>query len=234
MFYSMQMQARFDFCGEDEIGRWSQRLVPLLAPATLPPRRSPTGQLIKSMISSRTRDAVSVATYHRLIDEFGTPEAIAAADPAALVEIIAAVTFPEAKAEYLIKALRQIGQERPDYQLDFLATLPLNDALAWLERLPGVARKVAASTLNASTLDLPVFIVDSHIQRVLQRLGFGGSHADIRTLSEAVTAAMPGWPGETFLRFHIAVKRLGQRVCRFEAPDCAACPLAGDCPSRLT
>jgi endonuclease III len=234
MFHSARMQARFDFCGHGEIECWSQRLAPLLAGVDLPPRRSPVGQLVKSMISSRTRDAVSLAAYHRLVARFGSPAGIAAAESAIIAEIIADVTFPEAKAEHLVDALRRIAEACRGYRLDFLAAMPLDEALAWLERLPGVARKVAASTLNASTLDRPVFIVDSHVQRVLRRLGLGGPRADIRALSEAVTAAMPDWSGGDFLRFHVAVKRLGQRICRFEAPSCAACPLAGDCPSRLT
>jgi len=42
---------------------------------------------------------------------------------------------------------------------------------------------------------------------------------------------MPGWCGDDFLMLHFGMKRLGQRICRFDAPDCAACPLAADCPS---
>jgi len=38
--------------------------------------------------------------------------------------------------------------------------------------LPGVGRKVAAPALNASTLAMPVLIVDSHVLRVFERLGF--------------------------------------------------------------
>ncbi|WP_442680382.1 endonuclease III domain-containing protein [Sphingomonas sp. ASY06-1R] len=119
----------------------------------------------------------------------------------------------------------------PHLHLDFLGEVPLKDALAWLEQLPGVARKVSAATLNGSTLRRPVFIVDTHVQRVLQRLGFVGAHADIQAVSEQVTAGAPDWSGDDFLAFHVATKRLGQRVCRPEAPDCAHCPLAFDCPS---
>ena len=99
-----------------------------------------------------------------------------------------------------------------------------------LECLPGVARKVSASTLNASTLRRPVMIVDTHVLRVLQRLGFVPMTADYRAGSEAVAAAMPNWTGDDFLGFHIALKHLGQTVCRWDIPDCAVCPLVADCP----
>ena len=123
-------------------------------------------------------------------------------------------------------------RERPDFELDFLGALPLEDALAWLERLPGVGRRVAASTLNASTLGRPVLIVDSHVLRVLRRLGFVGPAAEALAASEAVTAAMPHWSGDDFLAFHIAAKRLGQTLCRPEAPACTRCPLRRDCSAH--
>ena len=159
---------------------------------------------------------------------------IAEAGPRAIAETIFDVSFAEAKAEWLTGALGRIARERGGFALDFLGSMPMAAALAWLERLPGVGRKVSAATLNASTLDRPLMIVDSHVLRVLQRLGFVAATADARAASEAVTAAMPDWSGEAFLHFHLVAKRLGQRACRAVAPDCSACPLRHECPSRLT
>ena len=58
---------------------------------------------------------------------------------------------------------------------------------------------------------------------------FVDRHAEARAASEAVTAAMAEWSGRDFLDFHIATKKLGQRFCRLQAPDCAGCPLRTDC-----
>lgn len=225
------MQQSFDFVAGD-IAQWRDKLAPLLDGVDLTTRRKPIGQLVKSLISGRTRDAVSLAAYHRLRACFGSAGGIAAAEPGMVEAVIADVTFARAKADWLVAALRRIGRERPDFSLDFLGELPLDPALAWLERLPGVGRKVAASALNASTLARPVLIVDSHVLRVLHRLGFVPASADARAASEAVTAAMSAWRGDDFLLLHFGIKRLGQWICRFDAPDCVACPLAADCPSR--
>ncbi len=148
-----------------------------------------------------------------------------------VTQAIAEVTFAREKAEWLVTALRMVGRERPDFCLDFLGEPPLDTALAWLERLPGVGRKVAAATLNASTLRRPVLIVDGHVLRVLIRLGFVTARSDARTASEAVTAAMPDWDADDFLTLHMLLKRLGQIACRPDAPICGACPLRRDCPS---
>jgi len=92
-----------------------------------------------------------------------------------------------------------------------------------------VGRKVSASTLNASTLARPVFIVDSHVLRILQRLRF--TAGDGRAASEQVTGAVPGWSADDLLFFHDDMKRLGQTHCHVTAPDCASCALAPHCPS---
>ena len=229
LFYATAMQQTFGF-RTGELERWFAALG--CADAAPPVRpRSALGQLIKSMLSGRTRDAVSKAAYDALIARYPKPPLLAGASAAAIETVVAPVTFAADKAVYIAAALATIGRERPDFDLEFLATLPLDDALGWLERLPGVARKVSASALNAGTPAMPVLIVDTHVLRVLQRLGFVAPTADYRAASEAATAAMPGWSGDDFLLFHVALKRLGQNVCRWDAPLCGRCPLAGDCPT---
>lgn len=223
------MQPGFGFNGHDDLVRAQQALAPIRALTGPFPRRSPIGALVKSMLSGRTGDGVSLAAYDRLIARHRTPGRVLAAGRDEVLRCIGAVTHAEDKAEYIIDALGRIAAERRGFDLTFLAVAPLGEALAWLERLPGVGRKVAAATLNGSTLDRPVLIVDSHVLRVLQRLGFVSHHAEARAASEAVTAAMPEWQGRDFLDFHIATKKLGQTLCRFDAPDCAGCPLRADC-----
>lgn len=224
------MQDSFAFATTD-LAHWRALLTAEFGAYLPTKRRSPLGQLVKSIISSKTRDEASQAAFRRLRASFRSPAALAAADAPALAVAIAGVTHAEAKAGWLVEALAMIGAERSDHDLAFLADMPLPQALAWLERLPGVARKVSASTLNASTLNRPVFIVDTHVLRGLARLGFVRPAADIRTASEAVTAAMRGWSGDDFLAFHIRMKTLGQTICRWDVPECPRCPLNRDCPT---
>lgn len=224
------MQLDMGFLATD-IERWHAMLAPAREDALPWPVRSPIGQLVKSLISGRTADPVSLAAYHRLIDRHRSPARIAALSSAEIERLIADVTFAADKAAYLSATLRRLRDEPHGFRLDYLALRPMNEALAFLETLPGVGRKVAASTLNASTLRLPVLIVDTHVWRVLRRLGAVSPAASPRAASEAVTAAMPHWTGEDFLAFHIGTKRLGQRHCRHEAPDCGGCPLRTVCPS---
>ena len=170
------MQKSFAFATVD-LEAWRNRLGQVAVPAL---RGSPVGQIVKSLISARTRDAVSIAAYRRLGTCYGSAAALARAGPKAVERLIGDVTFAAAKAGQLVAALRAIDASDGGFALGHLATRPLPEALTWLERLPGVARKVSASTLNASTLGRPVMIVDTHVLRVLGRLGVVGPAGDYR------------------------------------------------------
>jgi len=183
------------------------------------------------MISGRTRDAVSQAAFDRLRAEYRWVGALARAPASRVERTIHDVTFAPDKARHVVSALRRIRRDYGVFHIDFLHEKPLAEALALLERLPGVGRKVSAATLNASTLAMPVLIVDTHVLRVLRRLGAVGAHADYRSASETMTETLAGWSGSSFLLFHVALKRLGQIACRHARPRCDACLLSAACPS---
>lgn len=212
-----------------DIAHWRRLLTSNFGTSVEFPRRTPLGQLVKSLISSRTRDAVSLAAYRRLGLRWPQARLLSEAAHSVIEETIFDVTFADKKALYLSAALQMIGDERPDFRLEFLGDMPVEEALAWLERLPGVGRKVAAATLNASTLGRRVFIVDSHVHRVLVRVGFIARTATPRAASERMTASAPFLDADDLLALFAHMKRLGQTICRFDTPLCARCPLNGCC-----
>ncbi|WP_226951204.1 endonuclease III domain-containing protein [Rhizobium terrae] len=191
--------------------------------------RKPVGQLVKSMISSRTKDGVSLRAYEKLVRRYPRWEMLAAAPFAEIERVIHEVTFAADKAGYVKESLRLVARVYPDFDLSSLKNRSVPEALSWLETLPGVARKVAASTLNFSTLAMPAFVVDAHVIRVLARFGIVGPRADTRTTYDAVMSAVPDWTAFELSEFHVMVKRLGQTFCRFETADCSRCPLRRYC-----
>ncbi|WP_337187486.1 hypothetical protein [Phenylobacterium sp.] len=168
------MQTAFDFGAASALLKVRDRLRDHFGPLALPPQRTPMAQLVKSLISNKTYDRVSLAAYGRLEAAYEGWPAMAAAPASELETHIAQVRFADRKAAHLAATLGIVARERPDFDLVFLGAWPADAAFGWLERLPGVGRKVAASTLNFSTLQRPAFVIDSHVQRVLQRLGFVG------------------------------------------------------------
>ena len=207
------MQAKFDLGMAGEIGRVRDRLCEVFGRLRDAARPPPIDQFVRSFIGSRTRDPVSFRAFGNLVHHFPRWVDLAVAPPAAIERMIFEVTFADVKAERLGPALRLIAADHPDFGLEFLRRRKVAEALAWLERLPGVGRKIASSTLNFSTLDMPAFVVDSHVLRVLQRYGFIGPKVDPTGAQEAVMAAAAGWSGEDLAELHSLLKLLGQAVC---------------------
>lgn len=223
------MQGAFDFGAVGEIAWVRDQLVSRFGPARSISVRTPIGQLVKSSISGRTRDEVSAAAYHRLVVAYPEWSDLADAAIEDIEAFISDVTFPDVKARHLRDALHIIAADRPDFDLAFLGQLGVARALEWLERLPGVGRKVSASTLNFSTLRMPAFVVDSHVLRVLRLFGFVRSKADTRTAYDAVMTIAHDWSAADLAELHIVMKRLGQTICGAEHADCRNCPIGRCC-----
>ncbi len=194
-------------------------------------RREPVGQLVKSLISSRTRDAVSLRAYDDLRCNFPGWSAVAAAGVAEIEAVLADVTFADAKAPQLQQALRLIAAEHPDFDLHWLRDGSVDQATRWLRQLPGVGCEVSAATLNLSTLDLPAFVVDTHMVRVLGRYGIVPAKTGAEATYRAVMGVAAGWTSTDLAELHYLLKQLGQTLCRAERTDCHRCPLARSCRS---
>ena len=221
------MQMAFDF-GEDLTWVRDRLRSAYGRPGPIPVR-TPIAQLVKSSISSRTHDDVSRAAYQRLIGTYREWSDLAGASTRDVQAVIGDVTFPDVKARRLCDALRAIAACQPHFDLTFLGSLSVADALAWLERLPGVGRKVSASTLNFSTLNMPAFVVDTHILRILRRYGFVRSKAETRSSYDAVMAMSSQWSAADLVELHILMKRLGQTICRADRVCCPDCPIRQRC-----
>lgn len=222
------MQESFDFAADDL--RFIRVALTGAFGSLVPFKRlEPVWRLVRSLIGCRTYDRLAEPALRRLRQRWPHPALLAAASPAEVERAIADVTYAEDKAGNLVAAMQSIARECPDYDLSFLRFWPVHQALAWLERLPGVGPKVAAATLNASTLRMRVFIVDSHVHRVLVRFGFIGLNATPENGRNAVTAAASSLDADDLLELFAQMKRLGQTYCRPTAPNCRACPLGPRC-----
>ena len=195
-------------------------------------RLYPVSQLVLGLLGGRTRGEVSQAAFERLVLSFDSWSAVRDAPLEKVHRLIAAVNYAEAKAPRLKRTLAAItvGDGRP--RLDHLRHLTVAESLVWLERLPGVGRKVAAATLNFSTLAKPSLVIDTHHLRVLRRVGFVGRRSDLRQAYDTVMPLLPSsWRATEICQHHVLVKRLGQELCRHAVPLCERCPLVDLCPT---
>jgi len=192
----------------------------------------PLSELVSSLLSHRTRNADSGAAFKTLRERFPDWASVAAAPTAEVQAAITRVTWPEQKAPRIQSILRAIEAERGALSLDFLADLPVEDARAWLERLPGVGPKTSAAVLSFSTLRRPALPVDSHHHRVAARTGLIPASLAVGPSHRVLAAQLPpDWDAQQIYDNHEVLMLHGQRCCFFRKPACMRCPLLELCPT---
>ncbi|HEX6289240.1 MAG TPA: endonuclease III [Herpetosiphonaceae bacterium] len=191
------------------------------------PRREPMHELISTILSHRTTGYNEDLAYRRMIERWGSWEAIRDAPVDELAEAIAPSNYAEQKAPRIKEVLRRIIDERGAANLDFLREMPLDEALAWLTALPGVGPKTASLVL-LFCFARPVLPVDTHVHRVSQRVGLIGPKVDATAAHALLLPLFPADP-QILYNFHIDTLRHGQKICVWGTPRCSACPLTDIC-----
>ena len=215
---------------EPYLAKVRNRLLDRYGPQRDAPSADPLHVLILAMVSSRTTDDVAAAAYARLRIRFATWADMAEATPAEVEALIQPVTHAETKALFIPQALRSLRARSGHYNLDFLDGWPLDSALAWLDALPGVGAKIAATTLNFSRLRKRALPVDTHLIRVGERLGLTPAKSSFERAFESYMNILPNdWEGDDLYELHWLMKMLGQQVCTTHVTRCGSCPLADLC-----
>lgn len=192
----------------------------------------PLDELVSSLLSHRTRNADSARAYRELKARFPNWEAVRDAPVTEVEAAITACTWPEAKAPALQRTLRAVTEARGALDLSHLKDMPVPEARAWLETLPGVGPKTSAAVLSFSTLRRRALPVDSHHHRVAQRLGLIPGNLSVGPSHRVLEAMLPEeWDAQAVYDNHQALMRHGQKVCHFHKPACGSCVVLELCPT---
>ena len=192
----------------------------------------PLSELISSLLSHRTRNADSGRAFTALRERYPDWESLRDAPTAEVQDLITAVTWPEQKAPRLQATLRAIAERHGSLDLDFLEGMPVPEARAWLEAIPGVGPKTSAAVLSFSRLRQAALPVDSHHHRVAQRTGLIPRSMDVGPSHVALAALLPPeWDAQQVYDDHEVLMLHGQRCCYFRNPACRRCVLLDLCPT---
>ncbi len=93
-----------------------------------------------------------------------------------------------------------------------------------LTALPGIGRKTANVVLG-SAFGIPGLVVDTHVGRIVQRLGLTKEKDPVKI----EFALQPVIPEERWILFSHQLIDHGRSLCPARAPRCAACPLREAC-----
>jgi len=168
------------------------------------------------IISTRTRDGVSLAIARRLFARARTPAQVTGLSLPELEGLIRGCAFAETKA-------RQIRAIAERALAEFGGELPCDERI--LRSLPGIGPKCANLVLGIAC-GRPRVAVDTHVHRVVRRWGY----VNTRTPEETMRALEARVPPEYWLDINRLLVPFGKHLCRPEVPRCSICPLADLCP----
>ena len=225
----MKKQRRSPTMSAARIAQAVERMAQEYGPFPEERRLPPTEEMVFTILSQHTSDINSGRAFARLMDRFGSLEAVARAGIAEIEIAIAPGGLAKVKAPRIREVLQKVLElNGGSLDLSFLREMSLPEAKAWLRQLPGIGPKSAGIVLNFS-LGMPAMAIDTHIFRVCQRLRAIDAKSNAEKAHDVMEAKVPS---EEVFRFHVAFINHGRRVCRAQRPLCGECVVGDMCPSR--
>ena len=178
---------------------------------------NPFELLIATILSAQSTDKTVNQITPALFKKFPTP---AAMSPAALTEL-----------ETLVKSSGFFHNKAKNLKACAAALMSAHGGnvprtMEALIQLPGVGRKTANVVLgNAFNINAGI-VVDTHIQRLSQRLGFSREITPEKIERDLMVLV----PTEEWTVFSHRMIQHGRQICAARKPKCDACLLAPDCP----
>ena len=173
--------------------------------------------LVSVMLSAQTTDVNVNRVTVRLFEKYRTPHDYLAVSPEELENDIRATGFFRQKAKSLRGTMAILLEE-------FDGQVP--GTMDELLRLPGVARKTA-NVVIAERGEAQGIVVDTHVRRLSQRLGFTRQEDPVKIERDLMRLV----PRRYWNAFPHLLIWHGRRVCIARAPRCEVCVLNDLCPS---
>lgn len=176
--------------------------------------------LVATVLSAQTTDVNVNKATPKLFARFPDAKALAAMDPKDVEPYVSTLGFFRQKAKSIVglskKLVEEHGGEVPRRMED-------------LVKLPGVGRKTANVVLGVIWNTPDGVVVDTHVSRIAQRLGWTRNTDPIK-IEQDLMKLIPRdqWDMTSHLLiFH------GRRICFARKPNCEGCGLNTVCPSAF-
>ena len=191
--------------------QWDVPIVTLISNMSHDPFRI----LIATILSQRTKDAVTARASERLFKIASTPHAMAGMTARQIQDVIYPVGFYRVKAGR-IRVVAQAIDGR------YKGVVP--DTIEELVKLPGVGRKTANLVIGLGYRK-PAICVDTHVHRISNRFGY----IKTKTPFETEMALRKKLPVRYWIIYNDLLVALGQAICHPVSPRCSVCPVAAYC-----
>lgn len=179
---------------------------------------TPWQLLIAVMLSAQCTDARVNLVTADLFQKYDTLEKFANADLAELEQDIKSTGFYHNKAKNIISCAKTLVYE-------YGGEVPRT--LEELTSLAGVGRKTA-NVIRGNIYHDPSIVVDTHVKRISQRLGFT-KETDPEKIEYDLMKVLPK---DHWILYNIQIITFGRQICFARSPKCENCFLQDLCKSK--
>lgn len=177
--------------------------------------------LVAVILSAQCTDKRINQVTPELFRHYPDAKTMAVAEPEDVLEYISSVSYPNSKADHLVKMARALVEKHA-------GEVP-QDMNALLD-LPGVGRKTA-NVIQSVAFGKSTLAVDTHVYRVAHRLGLVSKRDN--TPYKVEQALIKHIPEEDIPDAHHWLLLHGRYICTSRRPHCEKCPLEPLCPKLL-
>ena len=182
--------------------------------------KTPFQLLVATVLSAQTTDKLVNKVTPHLFATYPDAKALAAAEAPVVAELLGSqgLGMYNQKAKNIVGLARKLMEQHKG---------EVPRTLKELVELPGVGRKTANVVLGVAFGAPEGVVVDTHVQRIAQRLGWT-KNTEPPEIEADLCAIFPrdDWDMLSHtLIFH------GRRVCAAVKPACASCGVSDACPS---
>lgn len=176
--------------------------------------------LIATKLSQHTTDLSSYKAFQNLKKEFSTWEEVAKAPASKIIRSINVCGLALTKAKDIKNMLLQMQTKYKSLNLNFLKKMTDDEIYSELLAYKGIGKKTISCVL-AFAMNRNVFPVDTHVHRILNRLGI----VQTKSPDETFESAKKIIPDTKKISFHTNLIKFGRNVCKSFNPLCSLCPL---------
>lgn len=181
--------------------------------------------LVATILSQATSNVNSSRAFNSMKKAFPDWNHAIKAGPSAIEESIRCGGLAQAKAVRIHQILCRLVEEHGKCSLEHLRTLPDDRVKSYLCSLPGVGPKTAACVLMFA-MRRAEFPVDTHVRRIITRLGWLPQNFSAENVYKVMNSALPP---EVKYDLHVLLIQHGRKTCGARNPKCSSCPLRDSC-----
>ena len=177
--------------------------------------QTPFQLMVAVILSAQCTDKRVNEITPNLFQKFPDAKSFAKASFDEVFPLIKSISYPNNKTKHLIEASKILVDKYNEKIPDNLEDLIL---------IPGVGRKTA-NVLLSVLYNKPALAVDTHVQRVANRLGWVNTQ-NVLQIEKILTQLIN--PNEIPIAHHLLILH-GRYTCKAKNPNCTDCPIQKYC-----